>query len=231
MENKILRNILIALWLVITALLGFYLPTLPFVKELSEKYLSIKEVIILGTERLPEVAIKNYLSTQNWIFLDEKELKNYLLSFSFVKDVEIEKDGLGKIVIRVKERKPIAKIKLDETVFLIGEDGKLMERIYFPNIDLKKLPTVIYNDEGYNPDRTKLIKKIENALGEKYKIKKYIIYRSKIIAILDNNINLAFAIDDLDSELKKAKEFLANVDINNFKSIDFSFQSTVVGRR
>jgi len=231
MENKALKSFLIVVWLVITALMGFYLPTLPFFKTAYEKYLGIKEVEIIGTDKLPEDAIKNYLSTQNWFFLDEKALRNYILNFSFVKDVEIKKDNLGKITIRITERKPIAKIKLDDTLYLVGEDGKLIEKMYYPHIDLKKLPSVIYHGKVYEPSEVEQIKKIEDAFSKKFKIKKYIIYRSKIIAILDNNVNLAFATENLDRDLKKAKEFLAELDIKNFKSIDFSFQSSVVGRR
>ncbi len=230
MGDKYFRRILIVLWLIISALLGFYLPTLPFIKELSHEYLGIKEVKIIGTKRLPENAIKSYLATQNWFLLDEKSLKNYLLNFSFIKDVKIEKESLGKIVIRVKERKPIAKTKIDGTLYLVGEDGKLMEKDYFKDVDLKKLPLVIYNGKVYEAYKVALVKKIEDTLGKNFKIKKYIIYRSKIVAVLDNknNTNLAFNVDNIDDNLKKVKEFQANENLGKFKSIDFSFQSSVI---
>jgi len=233
MGNKYLKKFLIALWLVITAMLGFYLPTLPFVKKLSDEYLAIKEVEIIGSEKLPENAIKSYLATQNWFFLDKKSFKNYLLNFSFVKDVEIEKKGIGKIVIRIKERKPVGWIKIDNEIYLVGDDGKLLDTIYYPNLNLEDLPLVIYNDEVFEPSKMKLVEKLEKVFGKKFKIKKYIIYKSRIIAVLnnENNTNLIFNVDNIEKGIKKAEEFLTYEDINGYKSIDFSFQSSVIGRR
>jgi len=233
MENKYLKRLLIVVWLVIAAMLGFYLPTIPFINKAANEYLAIKEVKILGTEKLPENAIKGYLATQNWFFLDKNGLKNYLLNFSFIKEVEIEKNGIGKLVIKVKERKPIGWIKINDEIYLVGDDGKLIDTIYYPELKMKDLPFVVYNDEVFEPSKIKLVKKLERSFGENFKIKKYIIYKSRIIAILDNenNTNLIFNVDNIDKGIKKVKEFANYEDINSYKSIDFSFQSSVIGRR
>jgi len=72
---------LFSVWLILCALLGYYAPTLPIVKDIA----GIKKVKVIGTDKLSENDLKNIFKTENWIFISEDRLKEKLKNINLLK--------------------------------------------------------------------------------------------------------------------------------------------------
>ncbi len=205
------------------ALLGYYAPTLPIVKDIA----GIKKVKVIGTDKLSENDLKNIFKTENWIFISEDRLKEKLKKYQFIKDVKILKPKLGEITMMVEEKKPFANIIQGSKVFTVDEEGSIYET------DISNLPNLVniyYNDSEFQKIDILKIKKIMKNFKD-YKLTKFIIQKSQIAAETSNRKILVFSKDELDDSLNKAKIFLANKNIKNYTYLNFSFDEMVIGKK
>lgn len=144
---------LFSVWLILCALLGYYAPTLPIVKDIA----GIKKVKVIGTDKLSENDLKNIFKTENWIFISEDRLKEKLKKYKFIKDMKILKPKLGEITMMVEEKKPFANIIQGSKVFTVDEEGNIYET------DISNLPNLVniyYNDSEFQKIDILKIKKI-----------------------------------------------------------------------
>jgi len=214
---------LFSVWLILCALLGYYAPTLPIVKDIA----GIKKVKVIGTDKLSENDLKNIFKTENWIFISEDRLKEKLKKYQFIKDVKILKPKLGEITMMVEEKKPFANIIQGSKVFTVDEEGSIYET------DISNLPNLVniyYNDSEFQKIDILKIKKIMKNFKD-YKLTKFIIQKSQIAAETSNRKILVFSKDELDDSLNKAKIFLANKNIKNYTYLNFSFDEMVIGKK
>jgi len=214
---------LFSVWLILCALLGYYAPTLPIVKDIA----GIKKVKVIGTDKLSENDLKNIFKTENWIFISEDRLKEKLKKYQFIKDVKILKPKLGEITMMVEEKKPFANIIQGSKVFTVDEEGNIYET------DISNLPNLVniyYNDSEFQKIDILKIKKIMKNFKD-YKLTKFIIQKSQIAAETSNRKILVFSKDELDDSLNKAKIFLANKNMKNYTYLNFSFDEMVIGKK
>ncbi len=224
--EKRFKILLFTVWIFFCAVFGYFAPTIPVVKD----FFAIKKVNVIGTDKFTKKDIENIFSKENWFFLNTDKIKEELKKYDFVKEVKIDRYFVGNIDLTVLERKPFAFLVYRGKKFLIDEDGKQLSSRYFPLKNYKNLPVIVYNDKSLKNDKFPKVKKIFEGL-KKLNFKKYIISKSQIACVLDSGKLIVFNIFDLDENLQKAKIFLSKVGIDDFKYIDFSFDSMVVTRR
>ncbi len=224
--NKKLKIVLFTAWLVFCAIFGYFAPTIPFIKEIF----TIKKVNVIGTDKFTKEDIEKVFSKENWFFLNTDRVKEELKKYSFVKEVKIDRYFVGNINVTVLERKPFAYLIYKGKKLLIDEDGYPLDQKYFSTKKYKNIPVIVYNDKSLKNDKFPKVKKIFETF-ENLKFKKYVINKSQIACILNSGNILMFSMFNLDENLEKAKIFLENKNIKDFKYVDFSFDSMVVTRR
>ncbi len=226
-KKKKLKYFLVFLWFFICSVFGYYAPTIPAVKKIVE----IKEVNVFGTDKLKKEDIKKIFSSQNWFFLRTDEIEKQLKAYPFVKDVYIERLFVGKVNLKILERKPFAILKHKNKKYIIDNDGIILNRDYYSKKEIQNIGVyVILNDKKLNKERLKEIYKIYKTFNN-LKIKKYIVSMSQITCVLDDNKILIFSTEDLDKSIRRAMVFLKKKDIKQFSYLNFSFDSIVVARR
>jgi cell division protein FtsQ len=214
---------LFSAWLILCALLGYYAPTLPIVKDI----VAIKRVNVVGTDKLSENDLKNIFKTENWIFVSEDKLKEKLKKYQFIKDIKILKPNLGEITMVVEEKKPFANIIQGSKVFTVDEEGNLYETDIS---NLLNLVNIYYNDSEFQKSDVLKIKKIMENFKD-YQLSKFIIQKSQIAAETSDGKILVFSKDELDDSLNKAKIFLANKNIKDYTYLNFSFDEMVIVKK
>ncbi len=224
--KKKVKILLFSAWIFFCAVFGYFAPTLPVVKD----FFAIKKVNVIGTDKFTKKDIENIFSKENWFFLNTDRIKKELKKYNFVKEVKIDRYFVGNVDLTVLERKPFAYLVYRGKKIMIDEDGTHLDERYFPKKKYKNLPIIVYNDISIKNDKFLKVKKIYETL-EGFKVKKYLISKSQISCVLDSGKILVFNIFDLDEGLEKAKIFINKVSLNDFKYIDFSFDSMVVTRR
>lgn len=132
------RKVLIFLFLsllIVASMIGFFLSPI----------FTIKEVVILGTEKTNAQDLENMLEIEEGtnIFIENNgRIKDALKKNPYVDDVKVKRELPGKLIITVKEREISYIVKVDDSYAYINSQGYI--------IDTKKeaLPGVIRLD-GY----------------------------------------------------------------------------------
>jgi len=217
---------LFTVWILMCAVFGYFAPTIPVVRDIF----AIKKVNVIGTDKFTKKDIEDIFSKENWFFMNTEKIRKKLKEYNFVKEVKIDRYFVGNVDLTILERKPFAYLVYKGKKSLIDEDGVVLDKKFFNPKNYKNLPVIVYNDNSLKNDKFPKVKKIFENLKD-LKFKKYLISKSNITCVLDNGKMLIFNIFDLDRELRKAKLFFAKKDINDFKYLNFSFDSMVVVRR
>ncbi|RMD47735.1 MAG: hypothetical protein D6834_00175, partial [Aquificota bacterium] len=174
--------------------------------------------------------IKNIFSNQNWFFLNEDIVKKKILDrYPNIKKIEVKKLFLGEINLYIWERKPFAILHHNKKTIVIDNEGVRLKG----NFNKKNLPHIYIYDKNIKLNKNT----VQSILSLNKKIKKYIIPKKIIFkgdTITFKTINdkiIVFNIQNVNSQLKKMKKFMKNVNFAEFKYLDFSFDSMVIARR
>ncbi len=224
--NKKIKILLFSAWLVFCAIFGYFAPTIPFVKE----FFTIKKVNVLGTDKFTKEDIEKIFSKENWFFLNTDKVIEELKRYDFVKEVKIDRYFVGNVNVTILERKPFAYLIYKGKKVLIDENGNELDQKYFNVKKYRNLPVIVYNDKTLKNDKFPKVKKIFETLRD-LNFRKYVISKSQIACILNSGNILMFSLFNLDENLEKAKIFFKHERLNEFRYVDFSFDSMVVTRR
>ncbi len=217
------KALLFSLWISLCAALGYFSPTLPLVKDV----ISIKNVNVIGTEKLREDDIKNVFKSENWFFISEDKIAKKLAKFQFIDEVKILKPQLGQITLIVNERKPFAIILTNGKNFIVDKDGKL----YSDNETEKENLLKIYlNDDNFEKEDILKVRKIL-ANFNNTTFNSFIIQKSLIIGQFDGEKIMVFSRRDLDESINKAKFFLSRNDIKEYNYLNFSFSEMIIVKK
>ncbi len=227
MKTGKIKILILSVWIFICALFGYFSPTIPVVKEIF----SVKKVTVLGTDKFKKEDIKKIFERENWFFLNKEKVKEELLKYNFVKEVQINRLFVGSVDLVILERRPFAVIYHKGEKKVIDEDGIPIDLKYYKNIDISNLPKIIYNDNNIYSEKLRKIKKINENFSKIFKVKKYIVNKSQISCIIENNKIVVFSTEDLDKSIRRGKIFFKNKDISKFSYINLSFESMIVVRR
>ncbi|ACO04154.1 MAG TPA: hypothetical protein DEP48_06415 [Persephonella sp.] len=227
MKTGRIKIFILSVWILICALFGYFSPTIPVVKEIF----SVKKVTVLGTDKFKKEDIKRIFEKENWFFLNKEKVREELLKYNFVKEVQINRLFVGSVDLVILERKPFAVIYHRGKKQVIDEDGIPIDMRYYRDVNISHLPKVIYNDNSIRSEKLRKIKKINENFSKIFKVKKYIVNKSQISCVLENDKTVVFSTEDLDKSIRRGKIFFKNRDINEFSYINLSFESMIVVRR
>lgn len=155
-ENKLLAYLVTFISLL--ALISFALS--PFFEI---RQIEIKGLNLLSRAEL-EPGLESYYGT-NILFLNKKNLKESLLTISYIKDLEIRKSYPGTVLIFVKERDPVARIINNDRYLLFSSDGYIIENS--PIISRVKVPEIRgvgYSFQNQYMEYTPILENIVQAL-------------------------------------------------------------------
>ncbi|NPA57681.1 MAG: FtsQ-type POTRA domain-containing protein [Aquificae bacterium] len=229
MENRKVKAVVVGLWIVLCAMFGLFSPTIPYVKELFE----VKKVNVKGTDKFTEEDIKKVFEKENWFFLDKEEIKERLKRFNFVKKVEVKRLFVGNVDLIIMERKPFAYLQYRKKVYLIDDEGVRLDPKYYSLNKDQKIPLLIYNYTGGAVDKNTLqkVNLIKESFEGEIDFKKFLINRSQIACITEDDKVVVFSTQDIEKSIIRAKTFLKRLGFQDFKVLNFSFESMVVTRR
>lgn len=217
---------LIVVWLVLCALLGYYAPTLPVVKD----YISIKEVTVEGTDKLSEDDIKNLVKSESWFFISENKLKEKLKRYSFIKTIKLDKPVFGVVRIYITEKKPHSLVRAGDKTYLMDEDGNLIQNLSYYKDEMSNLKLITVDEEDKDQKVLKKIRKIEDDLKE-LNLKEFIIHKSVITAITEDDKIIILSKENIDNSINKFKIFTQKHGIDGFSYLNFSFDSMVIVKK
>ncbi|WP_456381758.1 cell division protein FtsQ/DivIB [Persephonella sp.] len=227
MGNKKLKILFASFWIVLCALFGLFSPTIPFVKELFE----IKKVNVKGTDKFTKEDIKRVFEKENWFFIDKDQIKKELMEFNFVKNVEINRLFVGNVDLIVMERKPFAYLQYRNRKYLIDDEGVKLDPKYYKVNKNQKLPVLIYNDKSIDKNKLQKVNLIKESFKDILQFEKFFINKSQIACITNQGQTVIFSTEDLEKSIRRAKTFIKKVGLQDFKVLNFSFESMVVTRR
>ena len=93
---------------------------------------SVKEIVVSGNYHLDKKDILSALKIkkgESLLRLDFKDIGEGLKQNAWIKNVALRKQFPGTVVIKVKEAVPKALLSLKKRLYLIDEDGRMLERI------------------------------------------------------------------------------------------------------
>lgn len=96
------------------------------------KFLTIRQVVIIGNKNLTEKEIKSSIMVKEGSFIlypSSKEIYERLKKIAWIKDAAIRKDLNGKLTIFIIESIPIAILDFKNKKYLINDEGKILEEL------------------------------------------------------------------------------------------------------
>ncbi|MBP1721101.1 MAG: cell division protein [Deltaproteobacteria bacterium] len=120
-------TLLMACVIIVSALLIF---TYNFI--VVSPYFQLRETVVKGAERIPREEILNLAEIkpdQNILTVNLKAMARRIQGNVWVKDVSIKRDLPSKLIIEVRERKPVALLKKDEAFYYIERDGVIFTKL------------------------------------------------------------------------------------------------------
>lgn len=221
------RVILIILWLSLCGAVGYYLPTLPLVKEA----LAIKEVRIKGTDRLKEDDIKDIFKNENWFFISEDRLANKFQRYPFIEDIKLYRPMFGVVDITVVERVPYGLLKFNGSTSIIDINGLIIkDPSFYTRQELSNLKSITLEDRKFDKVTLSKIKTLEESL-KNINFKSFIIQKSSIYATTEDNILFVFSRENIEDSIKKAQIFISKEGLKDYKYINVSFESMVIAKK
>jgi len=224
--KKSRKYIIGLLFLIVCSLLGIQLAKTPQVKGLIQ----IKVVKVKGTDRLTKEDVAKVFQNQNWFFLNEKEIEEQMKKeFPFIKNIKLQRLFVNEIRLLVLEREPFAILKTKNKKYIIDDEGFVLN---YYKLENKNYPLVIYKDKNINPKKISALMEIYKEISSFYKQPaKFIVSGRKISCITKDDKIFIFDFVNYEKQLEKFKVFAKKININQYKYMDFSFDSMVVSRR
>tara|TARA_Y100000591_G_C21832919_1_gene700739 strand:- start:1618 stop:2289 length:672 start_codon:yes stop_codon:yes gene_type:complete len=168
-----------------------------------------------GKKKLELLEKLNYIKINNIFFLDQKKIKGILNSLDNVENYTIKKKYPSSLIIEITEAEPLAFIKKNGKIYLLGSNEKLQES----KKNKLDIPFIFGNFELY--EFFELKKEIEKSKFIYNDIKNFYFFKSgrwdletlsgKLIRLPNKKIKDAL---DLSSQILKNKDF------KNVKTID-----------
>ena len=96
---------------------------------LRSPLLQVQEVKVVGAEKLDAatLAAASGLEGENILFADTGKAKERLSQVAMIKDLSIERQWPGKMVIKVKERQPWGYWRVKEQIYVIDDEGFVLD--------------------------------------------------------------------------------------------------------
>ena len=187
---------------------------------------TIKKINVSGlSESSNEKVLKEIkkLNLENIFFLNGNEINRIIESNTLVESYNVFKKYPFTIDIKLKKTNFLAKINLNDQLFFIGSNGKLIDNFFLD----KDLPYIFGRPEI---DEFLKFKKIIDGSKLSYKnIKSIFYFKSKRWDIkLKNNILIKLPKNNLMKSLDDAYYFLDKKNFNSIKIIDTRIENQII---
>ena len=192
----------------------------------SFKFDKIKNIKVSGLKETDnEIILKSLenLDLRNIFLINNYEISKIVSSFSLVEKFEIFKKYPSSLSIEIKKTDFLARINIDDTILIIGSNGKLLE-----NRSLEKNLPFIFG-KPHITEFLKLKSTLDISKIDYNKIKNFYFFPSKRWDIqLKNNIVLKLPREKLSDSLDNAFEFINNESFNNTKVLDLRIKNRLI---
>ncbi len=166
--------------------------------------------------------IKN-LNLENIFFLKNDGIREIINSNSLVEEYEVFKRYPSSLNIEIKKTIFLAKINLDDKIFIIGSNGKLSK----DDSSIKDLPYIFGN-----PDISDFLifkKIIEDSKISYEEVKNLYFFKSKRWDIeLKNNVLIKLSTNNVKQNLDNVFEIMKDTNFGNTKVIDMRIKNQII---
>ena len=192
----------------------------------NSQFYSINKILVSGLDENDNRELINKLNSlnlKNIFFLNKSKIKNIIENNTLVENYKISKIYPSTLDIKINKSKSLAKINQNGTIFFIGSNGKLSEKIS----QNQKLPFIFGKPKTQEFLDFKKI--IDNSKLSYNDIQNFYFFPSKRWDIeLKNNIIIKLPITNSKSSLDYVFEFLSNKNIKNNSTIDARIKDQII---
>lgn len=208
-------------------------------------YFQIREISVRGLKELTEkdiLASANIKPSQNILAVNTETVVRHVCANQWVENVYVGRELPGKIVLEVRERRPVALVKQADDFYLMDVKGFVFKKMV--KNDTVDLPVItgIWEKEQINPNllsnTLKLLKAVFDSkeysyLGTISEINIDNMFGISLIS--DKGLYLKLGTNDFENKLKQLKTVLADLENRGTKSrylcIDLTDDSKITIKR
>ena len=190
------------------------------------KFEKIKNIYVSGLSddenKVILEQIKN-LNLKNIIFINKKKIVETINSNTLIENYNVNKKYPSSIEIKITKTKPLAKINIDEEIFIIGSNGKLSLK------NNKNLDLPFIFGKPKIEEFLKFKKKIDESKLSYKQINDFYFFPSKRWDLkLKNNILIKLPKNSLEEALANANKFLEDHKVNKFTIVDLRVDNQII---
>ena len=190
------------------------------------KFYKIQKIKVTGLEHSENQSLINDLTNLNLknIFnINKTKIINIFEKNSLIEEYQAKKKYPFTIDIKVLKTNFLAKMYINEKIYLIGSNGKLIKN----NSNKKKLP-LIFGSPNIN-EFLEFKKIIDQSLIPFESVNELFFFPSKRWDIeLNNNIRIKLPKDDIETMLNNVYEIMNDNDFSNIKIIDARVKNQII---
>ena len=167
--------------------------------------------------------IQYYLNLSNIISLNKNEISNVIVSYDIVENYNIFKNYPSTLNIEIIKTKFLAKINHNGKTFIIGSNGRLIDKKYNNNY----LPYIFGSPEP--KEFLKFKNKIDKSKFSYEQVNNFYFYPSKRWDLeLKNGILIKLSNLNIIESLNKSFEFLKDEKFSDIKIIDARIKNQII---
>ena len=190
------------------------------------KFEKIKNIYVSGLSddenKVILEQIKN-LNLKNILFINKKKIVETINSNTLIENYNVNKKYPSSIEIKITKTKPLAKINIDEEIFIIGSNGKLSLK------NNKNLDLPFIFGKPKIEEFLKFKKKIDESKLSYKQINDFYFFPSKRWDLkLKNNILIKLPKNSLEEALANANKFLEDHKVNKFTIVDLRVDNQII---
>ena len=212
--------------IIIYFLLFILISTLNNIELNDRSFLKITKINIFGFNDIDVLNVKNELKNlnlNNIISLNKNEISNVIESYNIIENYNIFKNYPSTLNIEIIKTKFLAKINYDGKTFIIGSNGRLIDKKYTNNF----LPYIFGSPEPQ--EFLKFKNKVDESKFSYEQVNNFYFYPSKRWDLeLKNGILIKLSNLNTINSLNKSFEFLKDENFQDIKIIDARIKNQII---
>ncbi|MFB3924455.1 MAG: cell division protein FtsQ/DivIB [Syntrophales bacterium] len=243
-SRKIFRDVLAGV--IMTGAVGvvFCLLVLAYSLVLSASFFQVEKTVVTGCEKVTEkeiLELSGLKPSQNILALNTGLMERRIKSNPWIQEVSITRNLPRNLLIEIKERKAVALIRRESTLFFMDENGTVFKKLDAGERADLPILTGFY-DRG-KEDLELIRKSIEllaflSSSNDFPKIENISEIQGDVIfgfsLFVDNGLHIQLGFDDYENKLRRLKPVMADLarkNMDGFLSIDLKDPTKVTVQR
>jgi len=191
---------------------------------LSSSYFRLEKTIVRGCEKTTEqdvISLSGLRPNQNILAVSMEGIARKIRANPWIEDVSVVREFPNRLIIEIRERKPIALLKKNESLFFMDNDGFIFKKLEGESVNL---PVVTGCSENGKDDRTLIRKSIElidflstsNSFPQIRNVSE--IHSDEAVGFslfLDSGLCLHVGFGDYENKLKRLRPIMADLTRRN----------------